>query len=82
MSPEMFRRFWVEITEDDTELRLEVGRGEDDKAFMSRTWLVGSEPLPWSKVRYVGFSSYRANHDPSFNEMKFISPSKMTTAAH
>ena len=77
LSTEVFRGFWVEITEDATELRMEVGKAEESKAFMSRTWLLGFEPIPWSEVRYVGFSSWRPGNDPSFTEIKFINPSNI-----
>ena len=77
LSTEVFRKFWVEITESGTEFRIDVGKAEETAAFMTRTWVIGSEPLPWSDVRYVGFSSWRADYDPSFNEIKFINPSNI-----
>ena len=77
LSTEVFRGFWVEITEDATGLTIEVGKAEESAAFMSRTWLLGSEPVPWSDVRYVGFSSWRPGNDLSFNEIKFINPSNI-----
>ena len=77
LSTDVFRRFWVEVIEDGTEFRMEVGRDEETSAFLSRTWMVGSEPLPWADVRYVGFTSYRPGNDWSFTEIKFINPSNM-----
>ena len=72
LSAEVFRRFWIQITEDQTQLMIEVGRDEESTAFMSRTWFVGSEPIPWSDISYVGFSSYF-----SLTEVKFITPSNI-----
>ena len=82
LSTEVFRRFWVEITEDHIGLRIEVGRDEESTAFMSRTWMVGLEPIPWSDIRYVGFTSYRGSGDKSMTEMKFLTPSNILTRLH
>ena len=82
LSTEVFRRFWIQITEDQTQLMIEVGRDEESKAFMSRTWFVGSEPIPWSDISHVGFTSYRAPHDQSVTEMKFITPSNIFLRLH
>ena len=67
----------MEVIEDGTEFRMEVGRDEETSAFLSRTWMVGSEPVPWADVRYVGFTSYRPGNDKSFTEIKFINQSNM-----
>ena len=80
MSSEVFRRFWVEITEDVIGLRIEVGRDEESTAFVSRTWMVGLEPIPWSDIRYVGFTTWRA-YVESMTEMKFITPSNILNKA-
>ena len=58
-------------------MRIDVGRDEDTKAFMSRTWLLTTKPLPWSDVRYVGFTGYG-----SLVEMKFIEPSNIIHRLH
>ena len=77
LSAEVFRRFWIQITEDAMGLRMEVGRDEESTAFMSRTWMVGLEPISWTDIRYIGFTTWRDSYVESMTEMKFITPSNI-----
>ena len=50
---------------------MEVGRGEEETGFMTRTWLLGMLPLPWSEVKFLGFTTYGGE----LMEYKILDPS-------
>ena len=60
LSTEEFREFWVQITETKLDLMIEVGRAGEDTAFMSRTWLLNIQPLPWADILYIGLTTWNS----------------------
>ena len=73
LSLDAFRRFWVDVKEEQTGLTFSVGAGEAEASLLSRTWLLGTEPQPWSDIRYIGFTTWGNQR----MEYKIIYPSKI-----
>ena len=60
-----------------TGLTIEVGRGEEETAFMPRTWLLGLQPLPWSEVKFLGLTTWNDpgnKRDHKLIEYKLLQP--------